>query len=84
MVFEWPNTATGSQCRCVPNTANFTGSVNGAGCPVMVVRPKTYAKADLVDVVDAKPAEHHGYTRPHRYSYSDSRVITRPTDWPLG
>lgn len=58
--------------------------VRGAGCPVMVVRPKTYAKADLVDVVDAKPSEHHGYTRPHRYSYSDSRVITRPSDWPLG
>lgn len=57
--------------------------VRGAGCPVMVVRPKTYAKADLIDIVDTSKDQHHAYVRPHRYSYSDSRVITRPMDWPL-
>jgi len=25
----------------------------------------------------------HGFTPPHRYSYVDKRVITRPTDFPL-
>ncbi|MEZ4398982.1 MAG: universal stress protein [Kofleriaceae bacterium] len=57
--------------------------VRGAGCPVMVVRPKTYAKANLLDIVDAKPEQHHAYVRPHRYSYSSNQVITRPNDWPL-
>ena len=57
--------------------------VRGAGCPVLVARPKTYDKAALLDIVDTKPSQHHAYVRPHRYSYTDSRVVTRPNDWPL-
>lgn len=57
--------------------------VRGAGCPVMVTRPKTYPKADLVDIIDTDANLHSKYKRPHRYSYSDNRVLTRPNDWPL-
>ena len=57
--------------------------VRGAGCPVMVARPKTYKKAELVEIVDTSNEVHHSYKRPHRYSYTDNRVITRPNDWPL-
>lgn len=55
--------------------------VRGAQCPVLVVRPKTYAPVDLVDIVDA--TEHQRYVRPHRYSYTDDRVIHRSSDWTI-
>jgi nucleotide-binding universal stress UspA family protein len=53
-----------------------------AGCPVIVVRAKTYRAVPLVEVVpDDHP--HKIYVPPHRYHYHDDRVITRPPDWPL-
>lgn len=56
--------------------------VREAKCPVMVVRAKAYAQVDLQKVV---PYEHerHAFHAPHRYSYTDQRVIKRPVDWPL-
>jgi nucleotide-binding universal stress UspA family protein len=57
--------------------------VRHAKCPVMVVRPRGYADVDLEAVV-AATEPHHRYARPHRYSYIDQRVITRPNDWPVG
>jgi nucleotide-binding universal stress UspA family protein len=55
--------------------------VREARCPVMVVRAKTYADVDLVKVVHF---EHRpNYTRPHRYSYVETRLIARPPEWPL-
>jgi nucleotide-binding universal stress UspA family protein len=56
--------------------------VREAGCTVEVARPKTYAHVDLMTIVDNKERT-HDYVRPHRYSYSDSRLNLRPTDWPL-
>lgn len=56
--------------------------VREARCPVMVVRPKSYPEVDLVKVVEF-PHERHPYIAPHRYSYVDKRVITRPPDFPL-
>jgi len=59
--------------------------VRRAECPVMVVRPKTYPHVELVDVVSINHDDprHHTYLRPHRYSYSDRRVMTRPDSWPI-
>lgn len=56
--------------------------VREAKCPVMVARTKTYEQVELAHVVKY---EHNRptYTPPHRYSYVDHRVITRPNDWPL-
>jgi nucleotide-binding universal stress UspA family protein len=56
--------------------------VREARCPVMVVRPKGYKDVDLMKVY---PYEHerHTFQAPHRYSYTDRRVITRPPDFPL-
>jgi nucleotide-binding universal stress UspA family protein len=56
--------------------------VREAKCPVMVVRRKDYADVDLMHVI---PYEHerHAYVPPHRYSYVERRVITRPPDFPL-
>ena len=47
-----------------------------AKCPVMVVRPKTYADVDLMKV---KPYEHERspHREPHVYSYSNREVIPR-------
>ena len=55
--------------------------VRGARCPVLVARPKTYPPVDLVDIVDA--TEHQKYVRPHRYSYTDDRVLRRSSDWTI-
>jgi nucleotide-binding universal stress UspA family protein len=56
--------------------------VREAQCPVMVCRNKTYADVDLLKVM---PYEHTRapHREPHRYTYVDHRVITRPRDWPL-
>jgi nucleotide-binding universal stress UspA family protein len=56
--------------------------VREARCPVLVARHKEYRDVDLrVALTADRP--HKRYVRPHRYSYSDNRVITRPDDWPL-
>jgi nucleotide-binding universal stress UspA family protein len=56
--------------------------VREAGCPVMVVREKTYPEVELLRVTrydhDRPP-----HALPHRYSYTDQRVLHRPPDWPL-
>lgn len=56
--------------------------VRDAKCPVMVVKPKTYAEVDRQKVVhyDHPLGE---YQPPHRYSYIETRMLTRPADWPL-
>ncbi|MGE0867106.1 MAG: universal stress protein [Kofleriaceae bacterium] len=56
--------------------------VRYAGCPVMVVRPKTYADVQLLKVTryDHQRAHHR---EPHRYTYTNNQVIMRPKDWPL-
>ncbi len=56
--------------------------VREAHCPVMVVRPKTYKDVKLQRVIkyDHERAPHH---EPHCYSYSNSRVIMRPPEWPI-
>jgi nucleotide-binding universal stress UspA family protein len=56
--------------------------VREAKCPVMVVRHKEYAHVDLLKVL-AYPHERHTYQPPHRFSYVDRRVVTRPPDFPL-
>jgi len=56
--------------------------VREARCPVMIARPKTYAEVALLDVV-ANEHHHHRFTPPHRYTYRDNQVLTRPADWPL-
>jgi nucleotide-binding universal stress UspA family protein len=53
-----------------------------ARCPVMIVRHKDYQDVELEQIV-ARDEAPHRYTRPHRYSYVDQRVITRPANWPL-
>lgn len=65
----------------------FLGSVSEqivreAGCPVMVARPKTYKDVDLLKVMQYEH-EHKPYAQPHRYSYVETRLISRPNDWPL-
>lgn len=56
--------------------------VRDAKCPVMVVKPKSYAEVKRQKVVqyDHPLAE---YIPPHRYSYVETRMLTRPADWPL-
>ncbi len=56
--------------------------VREAKCPVMVVRHKGYEDVDLMKVV-AYDHERHAFHAPHRYSYVDRRVVTRPPDFPL-
>jgi nucleotide-binding universal stress UspA family protein len=56
--------------------------VREAGCPVMVVRPKSYADVELLQVM---PYEHARapHREPHRYTYTNRQVIFRPADWPI-
>ncbi|HEU0035799.1 MAG TPA: universal stress protein [Kofleriaceae bacterium] len=56
--------------------------VREAKCPVMVVRAKGYPEVDLLKVFRFEHERKH-FTAPHRYSYIETRVITRPPDWPL-
>lgn len=53
-----------------------------ARCPVMVVRPVEYEEVDLMKVVEFEHP-HKAYNPPHRYTYVDPRVITRPNEWPI-
>ena len=55
--------------------------VREARCPVLVARAKGYAEVDLLKVVRYDHA--HDYHPPHRYSYVETRLISRPNDWPL-
>jgi nucleotide-binding universal stress UspA family protein len=57
--------------------------VRAARCPVMVVRPVEYDEVDLLKVFPYEHT-HTTYSPPHRYSYIDPRVITRPNEWPIG
>lgn len=56
--------------------------VREAHCPVMVAREKTYSDVQLLPVIEYEH-ERHPHAEPHRYSYSDNRVIHRPNDWPI-
>jgi nucleotide-binding universal stress UspA family protein len=56
--------------------------VREARCPVLVARPHTYPRVELLDIVDVDHP-HARYVKPHRYSYTDQRVQLRPADWPL-
>lgn len=55
--------------------------VREAGCTVEVAREKTYPYVALLDVVEKE--KHAGYVPPHRYTYEDTRVTLRPSEWPL-
>jgi nucleotide-binding universal stress UspA family protein len=56
--------------------------VREARCAVIVARPKGYAHVDLLKVVpDEHP--HHAFKPPHRYTYTETRVILRPDLWPI-
>jgi len=79
-------TVVGSWSRGTVRTALF-GSVSRdvaqqARCPVMVARPKGYKDVERLHVM---PYEHERlpHPEPHRYSYSDNRVLMRPADWPI-
>ncbi len=56
--------------------------VRGAGCSVIVARPKSYADVKLLPIIEVEPS-HHPYVPPHRYSYEETRLIKRPLEWPL-
>ena len=56
--------------------------VREAGCPVMVARAKSYKDVQLMAVTEYEH-ERHTHTNPHRYSYVDTRVLLRPSDWPI-
>lgn len=56
--------------------------VREAECPVIVARPKTYPEVRLAEVT-TRPEHVPHYVRPHRYTYSETRVTRRPDDWPL-
>jgi len=55
--------------------------VREAGCPVMVVRPKSYPDIKLDKIVEVVP-QHHAH-RVHGFSYSNNQVIMRPPNWPI-
>ncbi|HPH66127.1 MAG TPA: universal stress protein [Kofleriaceae bacterium] len=56
--------------------------VREAKCPVTVVRDKTYAEVELLNVQPIPEHEHH-YVPPRRFGYSRNQSVTRPPDWPL-
>jgi len=56
--------------------------VRGAGCAVIVARPKSYPDVALERVTEL-PAHHSRGRTPHRYSYTNSMIQTRPAEWPL-
>jgi len=55
--------------------------VREAGCTVEVARAKAYGDVQLLEIKEIEP--HHHYVKPHRYSYENTRVQMRPTEWPL-
>lgn len=56
--------------------------VREARCPVMIARPKSYPEVTLLDVVE-DGHQRHRFTPPHRYTYRDNQILTRPAEWPL-
>jgi nucleotide-binding universal stress UspA family protein len=56
--------------------------VREAKCPVMVIRDVGYAPVDLLHMLAENPHS-HPYTPPHRYSYTNAAVVTRPDEWPI-
>jgi len=52
-----------------------------ARCTVEIAREKTYPYVPLLEVVEKD--KDPGYVPPHRYTYEDSRVTLRPSEWPL-
>lgn len=59
------------------------GVLHGAKCPVLIVRQKGYPYVALEKVVEVTPQGGHRRAHPHRYSYSNSAIQTRPRDWPI-
>ncbi|HTJ47231.1 MAG TPA: universal stress protein [Kofleriaceae bacterium] len=80
MIFVGSHSRTGIRRVLLGSVSEHV--VREAKCPVMVVKPKDYAEVELEQIVES-PEPHHRYARPHRYSYVDQRVITRPANWPL-
>lgn len=65
----------------------FLGSVSErvvreAGCPVMVVRQKSYRDIKLLPIIRYEH-ERAPHKEPHCYSYKSERVLLRPVDWPI-
>jgi nucleotide-binding universal stress UspA family protein len=56
--------------------------VREARCAVIVARPKGYPHVELMKVVPYDHP-HHAFKQPHRYTYTETRVITRPDSWPI-
>jgi nucleotide-binding universal stress UspA family protein len=56
--------------------------VREAGCPVMVVRPKSYQDVKLLPITRYEH-ERAPHKEPHCYSYKSERVLLRPADWPI-
>lgn len=56
--------------------------VREAKCPVMVVRPRTYPAVERMHVHEYQH-ERKAFHPPHRYTYTDNRVIKRPNEWPI-
>jgi nucleotide-binding universal stress UspA family protein len=56
--------------------------VREAGCPVMVVRSKSYADVDLLKIAHYDHAR-TPHRQPHCYTYTNRQVILRPADWPI-
>lgn len=58
--------------------------VREAGCPVLVVRDRTYEDVELTRIVKAPEghAEEHPYVQPHRYSYKSKMIERLEADWP--
>jgi nucleotide-binding universal stress UspA family protein len=56
--------------------------LHGARCPVVIVRRKEYEYVSLDKIVEVPPT---GVRRapPHRYSYTGSQILTRPSEWPI-
>jgi nucleotide-binding universal stress UspA family protein len=57
--------------------------VREAHCTVEVARPKGYEYVPLTEMFEVPEHGHGHYVAPHRYSYEDNRMTTRPPDWPL-
>ena len=80
MIFVGSHSRTGIKRVLLGSVSEHV--VREAKCPVMVVKPKDYPDVELETIVESE-TPHHRYARPHRYSYIDQRVITRPANWPL-
>jgi nucleotide-binding universal stress UspA family protein len=54
--------------------------VREAGCPVMVVRPKSYPEVQLQRIVE-QPVHKRPASRMYMFSYKNNHVIMRPPEW---